>query len=109
MIFIIKKSEFGLISPPHAWLWCCGGWLRLPPACRGQLAPAKLAASHSEEELCPPVRAASFDQPVGPMEATFLPDVAESGNDWRNSAGDFWCSVCRRKRLSAQAFSKSQV
>jgi hypothetical protein len=86
-------------------------WLAAPASGvpRPTRAPAKLAASHSEEELCPPVRAASFDQPVGPMEATFLPDVAESGNDWRNSAGDFWCSVCRRKRLSAQAFSKSQV
>ena len=40
---------------------------------------------------------------------TFLPDVAESGNDWQQSAGDFMCSQCRRKRLSAQAFSKSQV
>jgi len=43
------------------------------------------------------------------MEATYLPDVAESGNDWRKSAGDFVCSQCGRKRLTAQAFSKSQV
>ena len=41
--------------------------------------------------------------------AAFLPDVAESGNDWQKSAGDFMCSGCRRKRLTAQAFSKSQV
>eukprot|EP00439_Symbiodinium_sp_Y106_P044165 s3370_g5.t1 len=29
--------------------------------------------------------------------------------DWQRSAGDFSCSVCRRKRLTAQDFSKKQV
>jgi len=29
--------------------------------------------------------------------------------DWQRSAGDFSCSVCRRKRLPASEFSKSQV
>ncbi len=31
------------------------------------------------------------------------------GNDWTKSAGDFACSVCRRKRLPAGAFSKTQA
>ncbi|CAE7223159.1 HACE1 [Symbiodinium sp. CCMP2456] len=29
--------------------------------------------------------------------------------DWQRSAGDFSCSICRRKRLTAQDFSKKQV
>ena len=32
-----------------------------------------------------------------------------AGNDWQKSAGDFMCLICRRKRLPAGAFSKSQV
>eukprot|EP00930_Biecheleria_cincta_P050900 TRINITY_DN36075_c0_g1_i1.p1 TRINITY_DN36075_c0_g1~~TRINITY_DN36075_c0_g1_i1.p1 ORF type:complete len:292 (-),score=73.78 TRINITY_DN36075_c0_g1_i1:42-917(-) len=38
--------------------------------------------------------------------------MAKSGElstDWQRSAGDFSCSVCRRKRLPASEFSKKQV
>ena len=47
--------------------------------------------------------------PPDGLDATYLPDVAESGNDWRKSAGDFACAVCGKKRLTAMSFSKSQV
>jgi len=33
---------------------------------------------------------------------------ATTHTDWRRSAGDFTCTVCRRKRLPASAFSKTQ-
>lgn len=47
--------------------------------------------------------------PPDGLDATYLPDVAESGNDWRKSAGDFACTMCGKKRLTAMSFSKSQV
>jgi hypothetical protein len=47
--------------------------------------------------------------PPDGLDATYLPDVAESGNDWRKSAGDFACTACGKKRLTAMSFSKSQV
>merc|ERR1712232_1523569 len=31
------------------------------------------------------------------------------GNDWRQSAGDFTCTACGKKRLPASEFSKRQV
>ena len=47
--------------------------------------------------------------PPDGLDATYLPNVAESGNDWRKSAGDFACTACGKKRLTAMSFSKSQV
>ena len=41
--------------------------------------------------------------------ASYLPTVADEGNDWRKSAGDFSCGECGKKRLTAMSFTKSQV
>jgi len=45
----------------------------------------------------------------GAVAVAYLPEVSAAGNDWQKSAGDFMCLICRRKRLPAGAFSKSQV
>ena len=56
-----------------------------------------------------PLTMADHLPPDDLADASYLPAVAESGNDWRKSAGDFACAACGKKRLTAMSFSKSQV
>jgi hypothetical protein len=71
-----------------------------------QMAQQEAAAAKEQRKS----KMATEHLPPDDLEGTtYLPDVAESGNDWRKSAGDFACEACGKKRLTAMSFSKSQV